>query len=515
MLPCIALQRTLAKAAGYSFLLNEDYWVLDKNVSVNVGQVSTLLSEPCRSGFLHALAFYASKLSAFHTYNVSLRFYHFLRSTGVSEITEIALINFRGTLDLSTEWYLGVIRGFIKRWHKLGYPGISQEVIRLLDGWTLKGNRKGDAVKRLDPNSGPLTDFELQAFNEGAVRAYEQDIISLSDLAMCLVMSNTGRRPVQVSHLRVADVLCGKNNKGEPFYLMNIPRGKQGEGFRASFKPFAITQELWAILIAHAKSSLKQVEDCLGFELQDEDAQQAPFFPDFSELKSITTLHEYRQLLQTDKLHIASAEVTDILHFVADAAEIRSERTGEILHLNARRFRYTTGTRAAREGFGELVIAELLDHSDTQNAGVYIKNIPEHVKRLDEAVGFQLTPYAQAFAGVLVDSEKDAKRGDDLTSRIRTDDGSGIGTCGEHGFCNGNVPIPCYTCMHFQPWLDGPHENVYRNLLSERERLIDLTGDMQVASALDRVIRAVQEVIRQCKFRHQELNRKGALVDGR
>ncbi len=42
---------------------------------------------------------------------------------------------------------------------------------------------------------------------------------------------------------------------------------------------------------------------------------------------------------------------------------------------------------------------------------------------LDEAVGFQLAPYAQAFVGVLVDSERDAYRGDDPTSRIRTEMG--------------------------------------------------------------------------------------------
>ncbi len=515
LLPVVATDRIQAEANGYSFLLSENIWELDNNVSINVAQVAAHLSEPSRRGFLNALAFYASKLSASHTRNVALYLKDLLISTNVSEINEVALINYRASLSPSSEYYLGTIRGFLRRWSRLGYPGISQEVIRLLDGWKLKGNRKGDAVRRLDPIHGPLTDLELQAFNEGVVRAYEKDIISLSELAMCLVVSNTGRRPLQVSHLRVADVLCGKNNKGEPFYLMNIPRGKQRTGFRNSFKPFAITEELWTILIAHARSSLKQVEVLLGFELQDEDAQQVPLFPDNSALRSVATLHEYRQLLQTDKLHITSAEVTDILQFVADAADIRSERTGGVLHLNARRFRYTIATRAAREGFGELVIAELLDHQDTQNAGVYIKNVPEHVKRLDEAVGFQLTPYAQAFAGVLVDSEKDAKRGDDLTSRIRTDDGYGIGTCGEHGFCNGNVPIPCYTCMHFQPWLDGPHEDVYKGLLSERERLIEVTGDLQVASALDRVIRAVQEVIHQCQLRYQELNRKGALVDGR
>ncbi len=63
---------------------------------------------------------------------------------------------------------------------------------------------------------GPLTDIELQGFNEGAVQAFEQDRITLSELALGLCVSNSGRRPIQISHLRIKDVLKGKNNQGEP-----------------------------------------------------------------------------------------------------------------------------------------------------------------------------------------------------------------------------------------------------------------------------------------------------------
>jgi integrase len=507
-------KRYYASAPGYSFLLSDDYWTLDKNVKINVGQVANLMSELPRTGFLHTLAYYASELSAHHCKNTVERLYHMLRSCEACEITAVVLINYRASLNLLTEWYLGVIRGFLRRWYRLGYPGISQDVIRLLDGWTIKGNRKGDAVKRKDPEVGPLTDNELQAFNEGVVQAFERKVISLAELTMCLITSSTGRRPIQISHLRVVDILSGRNTKNELFYLLNIPRAKQQQGFRASFKPFAISEDLWRMMNAQAKYSIKQVEELLGFGLQEADRQQIPLFPDFDVVKSVVSPREFREYLNTDKFHITSAEVTDILHFVADAAGIHSERTGDVLLLNARRFRYTTGTRAAREGFGALVIAELLDHTDTQNAGIYIKNIPEHVKRLDEAVGFQLAPYAQAFAGVLVDSEREAKRGADPTSRIRTEEGRGVGTCGEYGFCGANVPIPCYTCMHFQPWLDGPHEEVYVHLINERERLIDVTGDVQIAANLDRSILAVADVIQRCKHRWDELSEQGVLTNG-
>ena len=513
-LPTVAAPRFRARAVGYSFLLTDEFWTLDKNVRINVGQVAGLLSENTRTGFLNALAFYGSELSSHHASNILDRFRHMLATSGSDEINETMLINYRAKLLPSTEWYLGVIRGFLRHWYRLGHPGVSKDVIRLLDSWTLKGNRKGDAVRRKDPEDGPLTDNEQQAFNEGAVQAYERNLISLPELAICLVISGTGRRPIQITHLRIVDILKGKNIKDEPFCLLNIPRGKQRQGLRSSFKLFAITENLWGILDAQAKHSVKQVEKVLGFDLQEADRQQLPLFPDLEFMGSISSLSEFRELLRTDKLHIASAEITDVLQFVADAADIRSERTGDVLHVNARRFRYTTGTRAAREGFGALVIAELLDHTDTQNAGIYIKNIPEHVKRLDEAVGFQLAPYAQAFAGVLVDSEKEAKRGGDPTSRIRTEEGRGVGTCGEYGFCGANVPIPCYTCMHFKPWLNGPHEEVYVHLIGERERLANVTGDFQIAANLDRSILAVADVIQRCKRRRDELSEQDVLTNG-
>ncbi len=380
--------RIPAKAKGYDFDVNETTWILDKNTSTNLSVIHNSLSGDVLKGCLSALSFYASNFSSNHTKSIVERFQHMLRETGASEITDTVLINYRASLSKAKEWYLGTIRGFLRRWYQLGYFGVSEEVITLLDSWTIRGNRKGDAVKRKDPTQGPFTDNELQAFNEGVVKAYELDQIKISDLAISLVTSNTGRRPIQISHLRVVDVLCGTNNKGEPLYVLNVPRGKHGEGFRAEFKPFAITHDLWSILSAQAKSAVTLSEKKLGFQLQEQDRQQIPLFPDYRVLRRISSPAEFRALLVSDKLHICAAEVTDILQFAAEEAGVKSERTEENLVITARRLRYTTGTRAAREGFGELVIAELLDHRDTQNAGVYVKNIPEHVEKLDAAVGF-------------------------------------------------------------------------------------------------------------------------------
>jgi len=91
-----------------------------------------------------------------------------------------------------------------------------------------------------------------------------------------------------------------------------------------------------------------------------------------------------------------------------------------------------------------MAIAEALDHKDDQNADVYTKNNPEFIRKLDEAIGRQLIPVAQAFTGRLVDKETDAVNGNNKSKRIRINVGvesTNLGSCGEHGFCTDYSPI--------------------------------------------------------------------------
>jgi hypothetical protein len=122
-------------------------------------------------------------------------------------------------------------------------------------------------------------------------------------------------------------------------------------------------------------------------------------------------------------------------------------------------------------------------------------------------VSHLLAPYAKAFQGILVDSEDDAVRGRDKNSRIRLNSHENIGTCGSYDFCGSRVPVPCYTCNHFQPWFDAPHQKILDELIVERDRIAEVTGDLAIASVNDRTIIAVAEVIQRCEARRQELAR--------
>lgn len=489
--------------SGYSFFLTADKWVISKSITVNFNLVENLVDVSLLLPLKKVLAFYVRNFSSSHTSNIYDRFRDYLRFSESQYITVESLINFRSSLDREHEWYLGTIKGFLKKWHELGYDGVSDDVVDLLDSWRLKGNVKGDVVKRLDPEQGPLTDIELQNINEAAAILYEGNKLTIDQFAMVRLLSATGRRPIQLSHMKLKDVMHGSNKNQGLAYVLNIPRAKQrGVGFRESFKQMQVTEDLWRILDLQRSNVISRFKDKFG-KMDDKVILELPLFPDYKSLKEYGEANQLVNDLVLDVLHCERAEFSKAAEAVVQKAEVMSERTGEHININAQRFRYSVGTRAAREGYGTLIIAELLDHTDTQSAQVYVENVPEYARKINDKVGHLLVPYANAFRGIIVDDEGEARRGKDPSSRIRLNPNENVGTCGSYDFCGSRVPIPCYTCNHFQPWLDAPHEKVLQELIDEREKVYQQTNDLAIASVNDRTIVAVTEVVALCKERRE------------
>ena len=61
-----------------------------------------------------------------------------LRVNGRGTIDTTLLLKYRNTLSRKTEYYLCTIRGFLYTWHELGYEGITDDVIELLESLVLK-----------------------------------------------------------------------------------------------------------------------------------------------------------------------------------------------------------------------------------------------------------------------------------------------------------------------------------------------------------------------------------------
>lgn len=514
MLKLASAEKTATSQEGYIFNPENRIWKISREYPINLNWIDELLEKEISDSFLHVLTHYAQKYSAAHTFNQAMRFQHFAKEQCqnncnlLANVSSEGLISYRSTLNREHEWYLGSLRGFLKSWIKLGYTGINDDVKDLLDNWRLKGNIKGRAVQTLCPTEGPLSDLEFEALHQKLVEGYETNLISAEDFVLAQIFITTGRRPAQLADLKIKDLIEAKAKNGLREFILNVPRRKQrGINWREQFKPFALATEI-GLLVKNLieKNTLRFLKLFNISSLSN--IGELPLFPRWSVLKAAKEeLQDVNNVLQQPEIHHLSPELRSWLDAIVSSLEIHSERTGKRLRVFPTRLRRTLATRAAREGFGELIIAELLDHSDTQNARVYTENVPEHVDAINKAVAQQLAPLAQAFAGVLVEKESDAKRGDDLSSRVRCENGN-VGTCGHFGFCGALAPIACYTCRNFQPWVDAPHEDILNSLIAERKRILKITKDQTMASVNDRTILAITQVIQICEKRRAMTKQK-------
>lgn len=411
-----------------------------------------------------------------------------LQGQPVSVIDAPLLANFRASLVWDTEWKLGGMSAFLKKWDSLGVPGVTNAAARFLKSIRLKGNRKGAAVLTMDPLKGPLTDIERSATQAALNDAFAAKKVALDDYLLTWLCLLLGQRNIQFAMLKVCDIKEIVKADGIHEYVLRVPRVKQvsAEARREQFKERLITPSIGKILISYASSVRKRFARDGKFSGE---LSQAPLFPQRNATKKARPDFHY---------HTSPAQIGNRISSVFEALQVYSERTGEPIKVTSKRLRHTMATSAAREGHGELIIAELLDHSDTQNVGIYVKATPEIIERIDRALALRMAPLAHAFAGVVISEESAAIRGGDPTSRIvdpRFEETmKPMGNCGRGGPCGFMAPIACYTCKNFQAWVDGPHEAVLDYLLVERERLIAV-ADARIAAVNDRTILAVAEVV--------------------
>ncbi|WP_223534832.1 site-specific integrase [Pseudomonas sp. GL-B-16] len=479
---------------GYPINIEDESWELSKDVAIPISLLATGLTIDLFESLKNVLAFYVKTCSPSHVENLFYRCKHYLESTRdhLPFSTE-SLISYRSLLTRKNEWYLSVVRGLIRRWVSLGYTGIPENSLSLLNELKFKGNEKGYAVQSMCPDSGPLTDIEMEGVISEVISAYGDNTLGLRETCYAMSLALTGRRPAQITALKLKDIYKEPYENGEKYFI-NFPRAKQrNKPWRSEFNKLEITEDLWILLQLQADEVVQNIAK--KFHITEEGSiKELPLFPD---LKKLEPLNELSNEQSEDYLHDSTSTLQNAMIFVSKKIKLISERTGQPVHLNPSRFRYTLGTNLAREGKGIYIIAAALDHSDTQNAGIYVRNIPEIVGRIDKAVALQLAPLAQAFRGLLVKSERAATRGTDSSSRI-SNGNELVGSCGSYGFCNAMAPIACYTCKYFQPWLDGHHEVILDQLISERDDVLERTGDSRIASVNDRLILAVSDVIVRC-----------------
>ena len=495
---------------GVQFEPNNAVWKFmdsNRNICINFNNICI------NSKYLYSLKnifnWYLENHSARHAENMYKLLHNLSKYLSVESqktiknISDIDLINYRGYLGNEREWYLGSLSGFLNKWYKMGNSCLTKEAYGYLQEIKIKGNTKGEAVATMDPFDGPFTDIELELIQTAINNSYAKNEIKTDEYILVWLFMVYGSRPIQFAQMKIKDVISVKQNDNIYEIFINIPRVKNRKAIRSEFKKRLLPKAFSNILFMYSQQIQAKVRDIFP------NVNEAPLFLGNAPI-DYNDENNYEM-----KYHLTSAQLSDKLKNVLNRLKLKSERTNSFIHITPIRFRRTIGTRAAVEGHGSLVIAEILDHSDTQNAQVYVESRPEIIERIDRAIALYMAPIAQAFAGTLVKDKSKAIRANDAEADIinpvidKTCTPSG--KCGSYSFCGQMSPLACYTCSSFQAWVDGPHEVVLEYLLKERERLLEVT-DYRIASVNDKTIMAVAQIVKACQ-EYTEQNRMEVIVD--
>ncbi|WP_024594441.1 MULTISPECIES: site-specific integrase [unclassified Pseudoalteromonas] len=494
---------------NFEFDYLDDTWILSRNITLSVAKIDKFKVPLCED-ILETLVYFAENFSAGYTQSLMKSLNAYQKHTGLRDFTELGLVTFynlakNGAKSNKFKAYVSQVRCFIKKMRFLGLAShIDESIFKLIDGWRIGGNDKGIPVLTLDPETGPYSDLEFDAIGHHAAHKYAEGKLSLEEYMTITLFKASGRRPDQLASTKHKDFFWSNTHSSISTYIGNIPRAKQiGEKFRASLTPFAFTIEIGRVIEKYIKEQTQLVEKILGRKLTDEQKGELPLFIAHDVIKEMKHLSSELlfSFLKSELLHIKNIDLSSNLRRAIKRLNVISERTGEPIHSTGYRFRYSMGTRAAREGAGVLTIARILDHSNTQNVGVYVKNIPEFAIEVSKIMNQSLAKYASAFAGQIVADEDEANGINPGAARIPCrDKDCDIGSCGTNAFCQDYAPIACYLCPKFKPWANAPHHLVLEWLVEERERLKkDAGGDMQIVTINDRAILAVCQVIEKCR----------------
>lgn len=496
---------------GYVFEFDSSVWQLDNSISINF-EYLPILDKPTLSGFKSCICRYVEEMSAGYAHAIFYYFIYMLKATKTQKIDLKAVSMFRGILNFEKEYQLGMLRSFFLSWYEYGYAGISSEVVSYLEALKLRGNVKGKAVITKCPYSGAYTLNEQRALLDWCTNAFVSYEIDLDAFSAFISLLFTGRRPVQIRHLRFCDLISSKKESDQSVslcYDVNIPRAKQrGTEFREVFSQIEVNEDLYNLLLLQANNSIEQIEQHFGKVLPEHLKEQVPIFLATNKIKEIPSFTILEEKLYNDYLHLSSQKFSGLIRNVCKLNQAISERTKDFIHINSRRLRYTKGTNLARLGLSGVALAKALDHSSTQNISVYIENTADMADKINEIIAPALAPIAQAFAGTLISSERDAARANDPHSRVKNHQSKAIGNCGTYAFCASGYRA-CYTCVKFQPWKDAPHEGVRYEIVAEREQQRLLGVSDLVIQSTDRLLLAVEQVIQMCETAK---NKKGLSI---
>lgn len=436
---------------------------------------------------------------------------------------------FHGKKSMATHFFLN--------WKQHNKAAVHQDALHFLDD--IAAQRAGPRnVLSDDPEKSWFTNEEYDALLNSVWANYDNGTTGTQVTLIRLLSMQYARRPIQIALLKAGDIYNsdGSTSHGLKGCIVDFPGAKDinaETSFRDSkFEPHPLADHLWDLCQVQRHEVKELYEHTLGFTLTEDQLNKLPLFcseQQIQEARDIIENHYQLKLidnLNSEHFHLHRHQITRILRWElntptclygvgASKKSLRpktpiSPRTGKSIIVNANRMRHTRARQLARQGVSRSLLSHWLGHTSEKSLDAYYNDPAEEARQLDEAMSSVLTPIAMAFAGTLIDSEDQATRGDDPSSKLEfAHEGKlkSVGNCGKHSFCaTSSVPIPCYRCKYFEPLVDAPHQEVLDALeqrqAAEQEALkIGGLRNLLIPIDLTHDINAVKNCIARCNSR--------------
>ena len=433
-----------------------------------------------------------------------------------------------------------VILRFFLYWQEHDSSIISQKALQLLKE-TVAYRTGPRNVLSDNPTKSWLTDEEYEDLLSAVWSNYDTGNSGTQVTLMRLLSMQYARRPIQIAHLKLGDIRDsdGSDSQGITGRVIDFPGVKDNSAeycFRDSkFEPHPLADHLWDLCLIQRKEVRSLYECNLGFALMDDQLNKLPLFSMKKRIKQARHLIESNnhynlfENLNSELFHLTADRISKVLTWADNFPKSKygkektmkwllqkppiSGRTNQEMVVNATRMRHTRARQLARKGVSHDVLSHWLGHTHERSLGAYYNDPAEQARKLDDAMTTVLAPLTMAFAGTLIDSEDQAMRANDPTSRLEFASAgvlNSVGRCGKHSFCaTTSVPIPCYRCKYFEPLVDAPHHEVLEALVQRQaaeDQVLKIGGPRNLLIPIDLSadIRAVKNCIARCSTRKAE-----------
>lgn len=378
-------------------------------------------------------------------------------------------------------------------WAADHYPelGFSVAFASELEEMTIPGNPKGEAVRQEFSDSGALdTQLETPLILSALVNDTGTEFEHYQQRAAVALSLSYGRNAANYAALNEGDLVDSLDLPGSHLWTLNIPRiKKRFISHRTDF----IAESVESNTLFHIQALIQQ-NQVLSNQIEVNGELRTTERPLFRRAEPNGV---YLRVGMYDSVYrLYASQFARLLVDFAERMNLLSPLTGEVMHLNPRRFRYTVGCVYAGMGMSRKEVAIRLDHSDVQNVEVYFTLLSNMRTALDKAAAIHFSSKVNAFLGAypvdesLIATDRRVNFPFEDTGEVKT-----TGGCGLESHCERYPPFSCYLCPKFLPFRSTVHERVLDQLLRKQASVRSANG---LGIGLADVILAVAQVVSMC-----------------